>query len=84
MEAVLTTNLDPAGRVVVPAEYRKALRISPGSEVILVWEGDGVRITTHELEVKRAQALVKQYIPAGVSLVDDLEAERQREIMQNG
>jgi len=84
MDAVLTTTLDTAGRVVVPAEYRKALRISPGSEVVLVWEGDGVRITTHELEVKRAQAMVKQYLRAGVSLVDDLEAERRREIEQNG
>lgn len=84
METLLTTTLDTAGRVVVPAEYRKALRISPGSEVVLVWEGDGIRITTHELEVKRAQALVKRYMPEGVSLVDDLEAERQREMRRNG
>lgn len=76
MSASVTTTLDPVGRVVIPAEYRKALKIAPGSQVILVWDNGAVRITTHEDEVRRAQALIRKYIPANVSLVDDLLAER--------
>ena len=44
--------------MVIPAEYRKALGIGPGDEVILVLEDGEVRILTRQRAVKRAQALV--------------------------
>jgi bifunctional DNA-binding transcriptional regulator/antitoxin component of YhaV-PrlF toxin-antitoxin module len=58
----MTTRLNRDGRLHVPVEYQKALGIGPGSEVELVWEGDGLRLTTRELEVRRARALGKLFV----------------------
>lgn len=60
----MTTRLNRDGRLHVPADYQKALGIGPGSEVELIWEGDGLRITTRELEVRRARALGKKLFVA--------------------
>ena len=41
---------------------------------------DEVRITTVEAVVRRAQALVRRYVPADRSLVDELIAERRDDV----
>jgi AbrB family looped-hinge helix DNA binding protein len=65
------------GRVVIPAPYRKALGIKAGDEVILRMEDDELRITTRQRRIERAQRRVRQYVKPGVSLVDELIAERR-------
>ena len=65
--------------MVIPAEYRKALGIGPGDEVILVLEDGEVRILTRQRAVKRAQALVRRYVPEGRSLSEELRQERRAE-----
>jgi AbrB family looped-hinge helix DNA binding protein len=70
------------GRVVIPASFRKALGINPGDEVILRIEDDELRITTMKRRIERAQRLVRKYVKPGVSLVDELIAER-REAAKN-
>jgi len=67
------------GRVVIPASFRKALGIQAGDEVILRMEDDELRITTMKRQIERAQRLVRKYVKPGVSLVDELIAERRRE-----
>lgn len=67
------------GRVVIPAEFRKALGINPGDEVIARVEDDELRITTVKARIGRAQQLVRQYIKPGRALADELIAERRRE-----
>ena len=67
------------GRVVIPAEYRKSLGVQAGDEVILVLEDQEVRILTLERAIEQAQALVRQYVPEGRSLVDELIRERREE-----
>lgn len=67
------------GRVVIPASFRKALGIQAGDEVILRLEDGDLRITTMKRQIERAQRLVRKYIKPGVSLVDELIAERRRE-----
>jgi hypothetical protein len=42
-------------------------------------EGNELRIFTHKEGLRRAQELVKSFVPERVSLVDDLIAERRRE-----
>lgn len=71
--------MSEGGRVVVPAEIRKALNIKDGDTVY--WElVDGeARLTTKLARIRRAQELVRQYIPEGVSVVDELIAERRSE-----
>lgn len=67
------------GRVVIPASFRKALGIEPGDEMILRLEEDELRITTMEQRIKAAQRTVRKYVKPGVSLVDELIADRRRE-----
>ncbi len=74
-----TTRIGEGGRLVIPAELRKALRLNPGDEVVLVLEEDGLRLMTLEQAIKWAQALVRSFVPEGVSLVDELLQERREE-----
>lgn len=71
--------MSEGGRVVVPVEIRKALGLKEGDTVL--WElGDGeARLTTRRERLRRIQDLVRQYVPADVSLVDELIAERRAE-----
>lgn len=47
----------------------------------MLWElADGEAwLTTRREQLRRAQALVRRYVPEGVSLVDELIAKRQAE-----
>ena len=67
------------GRIVIPANYRKALGLKPGDVVVLALEEEEVRIITPSRAVQRAQALVRRYVPEGRSLVEELLAERRME-----
>jgi AbrB family looped-hinge helix DNA binding protein len=71
------TRVNANGRVVIPASYREALGIKAGDEVILRMEDDELRITTMKRRIERAQRLVRKYVKPGVSLVDELIAERR-------
>lgn len=65
------------GRVVIPAVMREALGIKPGGVVdFQLGEGE-LRISTLESRLRRAQENVRKYVPAGVSLADELSAERR-------
>ncbi len=73
------TKLGEGGRIVIPAEYRQALGLQVGDEVILRLEGRELRIFTLNQAIKRAQELVSHYIPQERSLADELIAERRLE-----
>lgn len=64
------------GRIVIPAEYRQALGLRTGDEVIVRLEGGEVRILTVNQAIKRAQELVGRYVSQKRSLADELIAER--------
>jgi AbrB family looped-hinge helix DNA binding protein len=65
------------GRVVIPAQFRKALGISAGGEIILRWEDNELRITTMKQNIERAQRHARKYLKPGVSVVDEFIAERR-------
>ncbi|HUO24624.1 MAG TPA: AbrB/MazE/SpoVT family DNA-binding domain-containing protein [Candidatus Aquilonibacter sp.] len=71
------TKVNESGRLVIPAAFRRALGISAGDEVILRMEGDELRITTMRRRIEQAQRRARQYVKPGVSLVDELIAERR-------
>ena len=78
MENEARARLNENGRLVIPASFRKALGIDPGDEVILRLEEDGLRITTVRHRIARAQRNARKYVPRGVSLADELIAERRQ------
>ena len=64
------------GRLVIPVAIREALGMAE-NEVIDLRVVDGeLRIATMRERLRRAQERAKKYIPAGVSLADELSAER--------
>lgn len=67
------------GRVVVPAAIRHELGIDEGSELMARVEGEGVVLEPRSAAVARLQALVGTVVPDGVSLADELIAERRAE-----
>jgi AbrB family looped-hinge helix DNA binding protein len=67
------------GRLVIPAPFREALGIKPGDVVFLELVDDQIRVLTFDARLKRTQERLRQFVPPGVSMVDELIAERRRE-----
>jgi AbrB family looped-hinge helix DNA binding protein len=72
------TKMGEGGRLVIPAEYRRALGVEPGDELLLVLEENSVRVLTPREGIRRAQALVRSYVQEGTRLSDELIQERRR------
>ena len=75
----IKTKLGDGGRIVIPAEYREAMGLHVGDEVILRLEGKELHIFTLKQAIRRAQELVNRYIPQERSLADEPIAERRLE-----
>jgi AbrB family looped-hinge helix DNA binding protein len=68
------------GRVVIPAEYRKALGVEVGDHVVIELKGDELRLRSRQAAIKKVQAMVRKHIPdESRSLADELIAERRQE-----
>lgn len=65
------------GRIVIPAAMREALGMAEGEMLDLKVVDGELRIATMMERVRKAQESVRQYVPAGVSLADELSAERR-------
>jgi AbrB family looped-hinge helix DNA binding protein len=71
--------LNESGRVLIPAEVRRELGMKAGDQLVLEVKDREVRLTTLRERIARVQAEVRRYIPAGVSLSEELIAERREE-----
>jgi AbrB family looped-hinge helix DNA binding protein len=71
--------LGEGGRIVIPADFRTALGARVGDKLVLHLEGRELTIYTLDEAIKRAQAMVRRYVPEGHSLADELIAERRAE-----
>ncbi|MFL5255300.1 MAG: AbrB/MazE/SpoVT family DNA-binding domain-containing protein [Rhodopila sp.] len=67
------------GRLVIPANVRSELGMQNGGNFIIHVEDGQVRLEPIHAAVARAQAIVRRYVPEGVSLVDELAEDRRRE-----
>ncbi len=74
-----TTTLQDGGRVVIPVTVRRALNIKPGASLVLRLDEGELRIFPASQRVERARQLLKPYIKEGVSLIDELIAERRHD-----
>lgn len=78
----MTMTLDEQGRLGIPAKVRRSLGFKPGDQVVLELDERGVRLLPSRAEaLRRAQDLVRKYIPAGRSLSDELLEDRRREAL---
>lgn len=67
------------GQIAIPVEFREQLGLRVGDEVILRLEDGELRLYTFDQAVRRAQTIVRQFIPEGRLLSEELIAERRRE-----
>jgi bifunctional DNA-binding transcriptional regulator/antitoxin component of YhaV-PrlF toxin-antitoxin module len=77
MELQARIRLSEKGRLVIPVAMREALGMSIGDVIDLRVENHELRISTRENRLRRAQERMRRYVPAGVSLADELSAERR-------
>lgn len=67
------------GMLEIPAQFRRQLGLGDGDTVFVELADGGLRVRTLSSAVSRAQAIVREFSPPGVSLADELIAERRGE-----
>lgn len=71
--------LNEEGRLVIPAVLRKELGLESGQEVLIRRTENGLELTTYDIAIRRFQDRVAEKVGPGVSLVDELIADRRAE-----
>jgi len=79
MELQARVQVGEKGRIVIPAEIREAMGIEPGDSVDLRLKNEELHISTRRARLRQAQERARRLIPTGVSLADELLAERRKE-----
>lgn len=79
MELQARVQVGEKGRIVIPAEIREAMSVGPGDSIDLRFKDDELRISTRRTRLRQAQERARRLIPRGVSLADELLAERREE-----
>jgi bifunctional DNA-binding transcriptional regulator/antitoxin component of YhaV-PrlF toxin-antitoxin module len=74
-----TVIMSSGGRLVIPVEMRRELGLEEGVAVVLKLSEAALTIQTKPAIIAKAKALIAKYVPAGVSLVDELIADRRAE-----
>ena len=78
-EGVVTARLSDNGRIVIPAEIRQKLGLSPGDTVLLSVEGYVLKIEPQRARIRRIQESMRQFLPPDRVLSDELIADRREE-----
>jgi bifunctional DNA-binding transcriptional regulator/antitoxin component of YhaV-PrlF toxin-antitoxin module len=68
------------GSIVVPAMLSEPLGLKEGNVVFARVHDGEIHLLTPTAVARRAQAIVRQFVPEGVSLVDELLEDRRREV----
>lgn len=76
---VFWLKVKPDGSLPLPPELVELLNAEPGRRVFVEIGDDRLTMMSAEAALEEARAIVRKYIPAGVSLSDELIAERRAE-----
>lgn len=71
--------IDPAGRLLIPAEARQQLNLAPGDEVLLEVHDGQMMVSTFQAVLRELREEIGQRARTGGSVVDELLAERRAE-----
>jgi len=67
------------GRLIVPAAMRREMGLEKGDAVVMELHGDELRVRPARSALKRLRESLRGTVAEGVSVVDELIAERRRE-----
>ena len=73
------TKLVSGGRIQLPADIRRAMGIKDGDWVKLEYRDGQLHVTPYSEVLRRVRERVRPYIVEGVSVVDELIADRRAE-----
>ena len=71
--------IDEAGRLVVPARFRRALNIRGRQQLVMRLEGDTIRLRTPLAALARLQEMARRKRKGSGSVVDEFILERRAE-----
>ena len=71
--------IGPQGRVVIPAEMRRELQLEPGETLMAHVESRRLVLERRSEILERLRGEVREVVPPGGSVVDELIAERRTE-----
>jgi bifunctional DNA-binding transcriptional regulator/antitoxin component of YhaV-PrlF toxin-antitoxin module len=66
--------------IVVPSTLSEALGLKEGDVLFARVENGEIHLLTPAAAARRALAIVREFVPEGVSLVDELLEDRRREV----
>jgi antitoxin PrlF len=67
------------GRLQLPVDMRRQLGFEEGESVIMEIKDNELRVRSQRESIRRIQEKMRKFIPEGVSLADELIADRRRE-----
>jgi AbrB family looped-hinge helix DNA binding protein len=70
----------PDGSAVIPAEVTNAISLKEGDTLFIRIHDGEIHLLTKTAVMRRVQSLVREFVPEGVSLVDELLEDRRREV----
>ena len=71
--------INDGGRILIPANIRKALNLNIGDELLLKVEEDEIHMVPLSKAVQQAQDLIRQYNKNGLKLTDILSELRKED-----
>ena len=83
MAVVVVVNVAENGRMVLPAEVRRALGLDGAGQLRIEVTKDGAQITTRRQALLRARERIGSIVPRARSLSEELIADRRREVEQD-
>ncbi len=78
-QRVTNARIDSAGRLLVPAPFRKALEVKAGDEVNLMLKDGVLEVRSLHVAIREVQALVRRHVSKRKSLVKELIKDRRQE-----
>jgi bifunctional DNA-binding transcriptional regulator/antitoxin component of YhaV-PrlF toxin-antitoxin module len=82
--APVPVRLGPQGRLVVPVDLRRELSLDEGSELTIRSDGHRLILEPRTEVLRRLRSRFKRPTDAGVSLADELLADRREEARRDG
>ncbi|WP_039455622.1 hypothetical protein [Candidatus Jidaibacter acanthamoebae] len=76
----LRTHIDIHGKLLIPSQIRKQLKMRAGDAFVLRVVDNEIRIINLNQVLSEVHDLVSKYIPQGTSLVEELREMRNKEV----
>ncbi len=82
IDTVVQVKVGPDGRILIPAELRRAAGLQPGATVVVTLEGQSLTVETPLAQLRKVQALLAPLKRPGVDEVEAFLVEKRAESLR--